>query len=130
MKVKETYFGRRKVVLKCGNITTFWLDPWLSSIPLCDSHPQLFEISMPQHASFTHVLNVEINIPFTRRLCPGNLLLWNEIKTYIAQMSFDPDIVVWSRHLVGFSPLNWYINCWRRICMVYLTKRFLSLNYP
>jgi hypothetical protein len=64
LKVKEIYLNGRKVELKRGNLVRFWLDPWLDNIPLNESHPLLFNISLVPDVTFEHVVQSVFNIPF------------------------------------------------------------------
>jgi hypothetical protein len=44
LKVKDIYLQGRGVKIGKGNLTRFWLDPWLYKEPLYDSAPILFKL--------------------------------------------------------------------------------------
>lgn len=35
LKVKDVYLYGRGIKIGCGNLTRFWIDPWLFKVPLC-----------------------------------------------------------------------------------------------
>jgi hypothetical protein len=38
----------REFKIENGSMVSFWMDSWLDNIPLCESYPMLFELSMDQ----------------------------------------------------------------------------------
>jgi hypothetical protein len=45
LKVRHIYLKSREEV-KNGKVVGFWLDPWLESIPLCQSYSVLYELAL------------------------------------------------------------------------------------
>jgi hypothetical protein len=37
--------------VKNGKLVSFWLDPWLENIPLCQSYSVLYELALEQNSS-------------------------------------------------------------------------------
>jgi hypothetical protein len=44
LKIKSIYLRGRKIETKKGDLTLFWLDPWLYDRPICLVAPVLFDL--------------------------------------------------------------------------------------
>jgi hypothetical protein len=54
LKLKDIYLQGRGVKIGKGNLTRFWLDPWLYKEPLHDSAPILFELCDNKNLTVAH----------------------------------------------------------------------------
>ena len=79
MKVKDTYFAGRNLILKKGNLVRFWKDPWLDGCSLCVSYPSLFDICQAQDWTFEKGLECNFSLPFRRRFLPAMETQWEYI---------------------------------------------------
>jgi hypothetical protein len=48
MKVRQLYLRGRGVKINNGKAVSFWLDPWLDEMPLCQKYGVLFELAVNQ----------------------------------------------------------------------------------
>jgi hypothetical protein len=49
MKIRHIYLRGREYKVNNGRKVSFWLDPWLEDIPLCQIYPLLYELSLNQN---------------------------------------------------------------------------------
>jgi hypothetical protein len=100
LKVKETYFAGRKVILKNGNINVLWKDPIRGEQPFCDKFPVLFNLCQVQDCNIKSCREANFDIPFRGRLRGELLDHWQYILNTLLSAPFhdddDDDKITWS----------------------------------
>jgi hypothetical protein len=98
LKVKDTYFAGRKVVLNNGNITRLWKDPIMGEQPFCEKFPVLFNLCQVQDCTVKSCKEANFEIPFRRHLRGELLDQWQHIlNTLLLAPSHDEnDRITWS----------------------------------
>jgi hypothetical protein len=83
--------------VKNGKIASFWLDPWLESVPLCRSYSVLFELALNKNSSVFEVKERGWVIPFRIRLQGVLRAQWYELATKLNEVVLNegPDEVSW-----------------------------------
>jgi hypothetical protein len=97
LKVKNIYLQGRGVTFGRGNLTRFWLDPWLYKDPLVIFAPLLFEICENKEITVAHFLSGTA-ISFRRWLYDDLRSKWNQILQDAAnvQVGNSDDKVAWN----------------------------------
>jgi hypothetical protein len=57
--VRHIYLKGREIKIKNGKIAGFWLDPWLESVPLCQSYYVLYELALNKKNLKNYVFEVK-----------------------------------------------------------------------
>jgi hypothetical protein len=89
LKVKDTYFAGRKVILGNGDITRLWKDPLLDNRPYCEQFPPLYDLCQLQDCSIKTFIDANFVIPFRRQLRGELLAQWNSIIEKIGMLSLS-----------------------------------------
>jgi hypothetical protein len=55
MKVRHLYLRGREIKINNGHHVSFWFDPWLVDIPLCQTYPMMFELVVNEKCSVNGV---------------------------------------------------------------------------
>jgi hypothetical protein len=69
----------RVIHVKNGKRVSFWLDPWLENIPLCQSYPVLSELALEQNSSVFKIWEKGWVVQFRIRLNGIIRALWYEL---------------------------------------------------
>jgi hypothetical protein len=96
LKVKDIYLQGRSVSFGKGNLTRFWLEPWVYKDPLYLSAPLLFELCENKEITVAHFLKGSA-ITFRRWLFDDLRTSWNSIlqDTINIQVVDRDDTVLW-----------------------------------
>lgn len=102
LKVKNIYLQGRSVAIKNGQLTRFWLDPWLYSKPLYLIVPILFELCEDKGISVAQVIG-GTPVSFRRWLFVDLRTCWDKIlnDTMKFQLDNDSDVIFWSLEKSG-----------------------------
>jgi hypothetical protein len=68
LKIRHIYLKGRVLKISNGQRVSFWLDPWLEDVPLCQAFPLLFEEALDQKCSVWEVKEQGWVINFRTRL--------------------------------------------------------------
>jgi hypothetical protein len=98
LKVKDTYFAGRKVILGNGEITRLWKDPLLGNRPYCEHFPALYDLYQLQDCSIKTFVDANFDIPFRGQLRGDLLVQRNSIveKIGMLPLSNENDKISWS----------------------------------
>lgn len=78
LKVKNIYLQGRSISSKNGELTRFWMNPWVYKEPLYLSHPVLFELCENKGVTVAQAMNGTA-ITFRRWLFDELRTIWNKI---------------------------------------------------
>jgi len=97
LKVKHIYLKGRKIKVKNGKGTSFWVDAWLEKKPLCVLHPVLYDLCTDKNISTYQFLLRHGQLGFTRWLTPLLFAEWLGIINDVYQYPFENsrDISLW-----------------------------------
>jgi hypothetical protein len=123
LKVKDTYFAGRKVLLNNGNITMLWKDPIMGEQPFRDKFPVLFNLCQVQDCTVKSCRDANFDIPFRRRLRGELLDHWQYVLNNLLSAPFrdENDRIAWSLNMNAIFPLDMFTPCWKRTWLDLIT---------
>jgi len=89
LKVKHIYLKGRKIKVKNGKGTSFWVDAWLEKKPLCVLHPVLYDLCTDKNISTYQFLLRHGQLGFPRWLTPLLFAEWLGIINDVYQYPFE-----------------------------------------